>query len=36
MKVKAIEEQCSLEECEIRPYLKDIINNLKRSDIWKN
>ena len=26
----------SLEEYEIRPCLKDIINNLKRSDIWKN
>ena len=37
MKVTVIEIKHSVEEClnEIRPYLEDIINDLKKPDTWK-
>ena len=37
MKVTDRNKTLPVEEClnKIRPYLKDIINNLKKSDTWK-
>ena len=36
-KINVIEKKLSIEEYlnKIKPYLKDIINNLKKSDMWK-
>ena len=37
IKVKVIENKLSIEEYlnKIRPYLKDVLNNLKKSDAWE-